>query len=99
MVIEWLKFRVSPTLRQQFLEADRAIWTAAFTPYPGFLGKQVWAPPDQPEIVIIVVQWQSRELWRAFPGDRLTKLNHQFDAEMGATNYELLEIGDYDVLT
>ncbi len=98
MVIEWLKFRVSPTLRSQFLEADRAIWTAAFADYPGFLGKQVWSPPDDPEILVIVIQWQSRAIWQAFPGDRVVELNRQFDAQVGTANYELLEIGDYDVL-
>ncbi len=98
MVIEWLKFRVSPAHRQRFLEADHAVWTAAFADYPGFLGKQVWSPPQEPDILVIIVQWDSRAVWQAFPGDRVAALNRQFDDQVGADNYQLLEIGDYDVL-
>ncbi len=71
MVIEWLKFRISPAHRQHFLEADRAVWTATVAGYPGFLGKQVWSPPQEPEILVIIVQWASRAVWQAVPGDRI----------------------------
>jgi hypothetical protein len=27
MVIEWLKFRIQPEIREKFIEQDQAIWT------------------------------------------------------------------------
>ncbi|MEH1935934.1 MAG: TIGR03792 family protein [Nostoc sp.] len=41
MVIEILKFKVAPNLREDFIQKDAQTWTTALPEYPGFLSKEV----------------------------------------------------------
>ena len=54
MVIEFLKFKVTPELREKFIQKDAEIWTAALARYPGFLSKEVWIDPNTPAEVVMV---------------------------------------------
>lgn len=66
MVIERLKVKVSPELRERYIQKDAEIWTAALSSYPGFLGKEVWIDPELSEVVLVIC-WANREQWKLFP--------------------------------
>jgi len=90
VVIEWLKFKVVAELREQFVQQDNEIWTAALATYPGFLGKEVWISPDDLTQIVTVVRWESAEQWHSIPPEELAQVDARFSAAMGDT-YELTE--------
>ncbi|MBF2019052.1 MAG: TIGR03792 family protein [Hydrococcus sp. C42_A2020_068] len=97
MVIEWLKFRVSPQSREKFIQKDEEIWTATLAKYPGFLGKEVWINPSAPEEIVLVARWQTREEWKAIPQKDLDETERQFAQAMGEGRYQMIETGEYQV--
>ncbi len=97
MVIEWLRFKVDPALRDRFIQVDDAIWTTALAANPGFLGKEVWLSPTQPDAVVLVIRWRSREDWKAVPAKILEKTENAFAQALGKGRYELVETGEYQV--
>lgn len=97
MAIEWLKFFVSPELREKFIEKDAQIWTSKLAGYPGFLGKQVWLNPDRPNEVIMVIHWESREKWKSIPLQDLEETEREFNLQMGSDSYKMLESLEYQV--
>lgn len=96
MVIEWLKVSVAPELREQYIQKDEEIWTAALAQYPGFLSKEVWISPDRPEEVILVIRWESFEQWNAIPTDVLERVEAEFNEALGDV-YEIVESSRYQV--
>ncbi|MGF1459875.1 MAG: TIGR03792 family protein [Leptolyngbyaceae cyanobacterium] len=84
MVIEWLKMRVAEDERERYIAIDDSIWTTALRRYPGFLSKETWIDPDDREVIIFVIRWETREQWKAIPEDELTEINNQFDAAFGS---------------
>ncbi|MBD1863289.1 MULTISPECIES: TIGR03792 family protein [Trichocoleus] len=96
MVIEWLKIKVAPEMREQYIQKDAEIWTAFLSEYPGFLGKEVWINPDNSTEVILVIRWASREAWKSVPSDRLAAIEQQF-AQQLAGSYPIIEAGEYQV--
>ncbi|MGF1490502.1 MAG: TIGR03792 family protein [Prochloraceae cyanobacterium] len=97
MAIEYLKFFVSPELREKFIETDREIWTSALAKYPGFLSKEVWINPEIPEEIIIIARWKTRQEWKAIPIDILEAIEREFAASMGENEYKLVESKEYQV--
>ncbi|MBD1851789.1 TIGR03792 family protein [Leptolyngbya sp. FACHB-711] len=97
MVIEWLKFRVMPELREKFVQKDDEIWTAILSQYPGFLRKEVWISPDQLDEVIAVIHWESMEAWKSVPADVLEQTDTRFAEAMGAGNQEIVGAARYQV--
>jgi uncharacterized protein (TIGR03792 family) len=96
MVIEWLKVRVTPELREQYVQKDAEIWTAALSKYPGFLSKEVWISPDNLAEVVLVIHWESVEQWKAVPAAELERIEAEFKQAMGET-YTLVEGAKYQV--
>lgn len=96
MIIEWLKINVQPEQREDYIQADAAIWTTALRGHPGFLGKEVWINPADPWEVVLVIRWASREQWQAFPAERVQELEEEFSQVM-ATGYEVVESGEFQV--
>ncbi len=96
MVIEWLKVRVSPELREKFIQKDAEIWTATLASYPGFLGKEVWINPETPSEVVLIIRWESLEAWKAIPQDQLEQTEQQFTQEFGEQQ-EIIEGDQYQV--
>lgn len=97
MIIEWLKFRVSPNLREEFLEIDQQIWTNKLKTCPGFLGKEVWINPERLDEVVILIRWQTREEWKNIPQSQLDTLEKQFNQKMQGKNYQMIESLEYQV--
>jgi uncharacterized protein (TIGR03792 family) len=97
MIIEWLKFRVSPDLREEFLEIDQQIWTNKLKTRPGFLGKEVWLNPDRMDEVIMFIRWQTREEWKNIPQEELNIIEKQFAQKMQGKKYQMIESLEYQV--
>jgi uncharacterized protein (TIGR03792 family) len=96
MVIEWLVFQVVPEAREKFIERDEAIWTAALSSYPGFLGKEIWIEPQKSDLVTIVIRWQTREQWKSVPVDVLEATESKFAKAMGKT-YKMIDTAEYQI--
>jgi uncharacterized protein (TIGR03792 family) len=96
VVIELLKVKVVPELREKYLQKDAEIWTQALACYPGFLGKEVWINPNEPTEVILVVRWATREQWKSIPLEQLKRIEKQFAQQLGDT-YRTVEVSEYQV--
>lgn len=96
MVIEYLKFRVSPELREKFIQEDAEIWTPVLARAPGFISKEVWISPQEQTEVALVIRWKSREHWQAVPKTMLDQTEQDFSQQMAGA-YELIETSEYQV--
>ena len=99
MVIEWLKFRVDSESRENFIQKDEVVWTASLATYPGFLGKEVWIEPNEPDKVIFTIRWQTREQWKSIPTKDLSEIEQQFSTAMKKMNinYKMIESKEYQI--
>lgn len=99
MVIEWLKFRVDSQSREKFIQKDEAVWTASLATYPGFLGKEVWIEPNEPDKVVFTIRWQTREQWKSIPTKDLSEIEQQFSTAMKKMNinYKMIESKEYQI--
>ena len=97
MVIEWLKFRVVPELREKFINQDKEIWTTALSSYSGFLGKEVWLDPTANDEVVFIIHWQTRRAWKSIPIEDLKAIEAKFSTAMGQVDYEMLESKEYQI--
>lgn len=96
MVIELLKVKIPPKLREKYIQKDAEIWTAALAKYPGFMGKEVWINPNDATEVVLIVRWQTREHWDAIPEVDLEAIALKFDTAMGKS-YPIVESAEYQV--
>ena len=96
MVIELLKFQISPELQEKYILMDAEIWTAALAKYPGFISKEVWINPNDSKEVVLVIRWETREHWKAIPQSDLEAIATQFDTAL-AKSYPIVEFAEYQV--
>lgn len=96
MVIEWLKIKVAPELREKFIAKDAEIWTAKLSSYPGFLSKEVWINPEIPTEVVLIIHWQTLEQWKSIPVNILIETDKLFTKEFGEPQ-EIIEAAQYQV--
>jgi uncharacterized protein (TIGR03792 family) len=94
MAIEWLTIEVPEADRDRFMVTDREIWTTFLANCPGFIRKQVWVNPEQPGQVCLVVEWESRDLWKAIDPEALAAVDQSFVAAMGQV-YPIVYAGEY----
>ena len=97
MVIEWLKVRVDEKMRERYIQIDEEIWTTALAQYPGFLGKEIWLSPSHSDELIMVIQWATREQWKAIPEAELKVIEEQFDTALGTRDYKIIEAKEFVV--
>ncbi|MGK7882285.1 MAG: TIGR03792 family protein [Crocosphaera sp.] len=97
MVIEWLKFRVSPQSRDVFIRLDNEIWTSTLGQFPGFLGKEVWISPDIPDEITLIIRWETREQWKNIPLSVLGATEEKFAEQMQNHPYEMIEAKEYQI--
>ncbi|MEL6221139.1 MAG: TIGR03792 family protein [Cyanobacteria bacterium J06626_14] len=97
MVIEWLQFRVQEDLREQFVQLDEEIWTAALSQYDGFLGKEVWISAEDLTEVVATIRWDSTDSWFSIPDSDLQRIDARFIEAMGDGTFELLDAKAYQV--
>jgi len=97
MVIEWLRFAVSPGFRGRFIRCDREIWTATLAPFPGFLSKSVWSSAEDDAGVLLWIEWASWEDWWNVPQALLRETEARFAAAVHPARYELREKRGFEV--
>ena len=76
-VIELLRTRVPVEKQEEFLARDAAVWTPALANHDGFISKECWISLDEPDLVTMVIHWNSLAQWQSFPADLLTELDRQ----------------------
>ncbi|MFH7027698.1 MAG: TIGR03792 family protein [Heteroscytonema crispum UTEX LB 1556] len=96
MVIELLKVKIPPEQREKYIQKDAEIWTKALAKYPGFIGKEVWINPNNPQEVILIIRWATLEQWKAIPQAELDAIAKHFDSTMGKS-YPIVESLEYQV--
>jgi len=99
MVVEWLEFQVDEELREQFIQKDEAIWTAALSTYPGFIGKEVWIEPNALGKVVFAIRWQTREQWKSIPVKDLIAIEQDFAKVMVQMKikYKMIESKEFQI--
>jgi uncharacterized protein (TIGR03792 family) len=97
VVIELLRVKVPLHIKEAYIQKDAEIWTAALASYPGFLGKEVWLNPKDPTEIVIVIRWETRELWKAIPEEDVIAVDAKFTQALGEY-YPLVESSEYKVL-
>jgi len=96
VVIELLKVKIPPKLREKYIQKDAEIWTAALAKYPGFMGKEVWINPNDATELVLIIRWETREHWKAIPLSDLEAIAFKFDATLGKS-YPIVESAEYQV--
>ncbi|MGI8499889.1 MAG: TIGR03792 family protein [Hassallia sp.] len=96
MVIELLKVKIPPELREKYIQKDAEIWTPALAKYPGFMGKEVWINPNDKTEVVLIIRWETREHWDAIPLSDLKAIALKFERALGKY-YPIVESGEYQV--
>ncbi|HBB31835.1 MAG TPA: TIGR03792 family protein [Cyanobacteria bacterium UBA8803] len=96
MVIEWLKVRVSPELRERFIHKDAEIWTPMLASCRGFISKEVWIDPATPTEVVLLIRWETHEDWKSIPAERLAEVQQNFERQFGE-DYQIIETAEYQV--
>jgi uncharacterized protein (TIGR03792 family) len=97
MVIEWLKFKVSPLFREKFIQKDAEVWTPLLAKCPGFLSKEVWINPDAEDEIIILVRWETRQQWKEVPQEVIEATDKEFAKQMPEIEYQMSEAFEYQV--
>jgi uncharacterized protein (TIGR03792 family) len=93
MVIELLRFRMSPEKIPTFLAKNAELWTPALQARDGFVDKEIWTSRQTPGEVLIMIHWASMEQWKSFPSD----LQKELDSQMGDMQFVDCECFEYDV--
>lgn len=93
MVVEWIRVRVAPGARDDFVKVDREVWTPGLSREAGFLGKEVWLGEDDTDLVL-VLRWRSAEEWKGIPRARLEELERRF-GEAFAEPFQVVEVRSY----
>ncbi|NJM20801.1 MAG: TIGR03792 family protein [Richelia sp. SL_2_1] len=96
MEIELLKFKIAPEYREQYIQRDAEIWTAALANYPGFIGKELWINPNDSTELVMVIRWKTRKQWKSIPSEEIDAITQRFDQELGFS-YEMVESSEYQV--
>ncbi|MDJ0599411.1 MAG: TIGR03792 family protein [Crocosphaera sp.] len=97
MVVELLKFKVSPESRNIFIQLDHEIWTPALEQCSGFLGKEVWISPNSPQEITLVIRWETRQQWKRIPQEILEETEQKFAQQMKNHCYEMIEAREYQI--
>jgi uncharacterized protein (TIGR03792 family) len=67
VVVEFLTFEVEPPERDRWLDVEEQTWSRFLSRQPGFVRKEVWVDPTEPDRVHAMIQWESEAQWKAVP--------------------------------
>lgn len=95
MVIEWLKIKVPPELRESYIQKEEEIWNPFLRSCPGFLGKEIWINPKEPDEVMLVIRWESHEALHSVSKEKLAQVEAEFNRAAG--DYPMTEAFEYQV--
>ncbi len=99
MVVEMLTFEINRALIDEWIMADREIWTTFLGGQPGFVNKEVWISEDdqnstaggssetdsKSETVAVhaVIWWSSYELWKSISMEQVGVVDAEMTARLG----------------
>ncbi len=77
-VIEHLRLKVSSDSQSAWLKAEKGSWGPWLDKQKGFLGRQLlW--DEQRQEAILLITWESRDLWKAIPKLELDLVQEKFE--------------------
>jgi uncharacterized protein (TIGR03792 family) len=58
------------------------------------VGKQIWKNPANPDEIVLIVHWLSREQWKAIAPAQLAAVEATFQEQLGQT-FEIIASAEY----
>ena len=78
MVIEELRLKVPFAAKEAWLNGEKEIWDPWLSSQEGFLGRQLFWDKEK-EVALILVNWQSKKLWKSIPMSEVNVVQAKFD--------------------
>jgi len=83
MVIEELRLKVPANGKAAWLIAEKEIWDPWLSSQDGFLGRQLFWNKEKEE-ALILVNWESKELWKSIPISEVNVVQQKFEDNVKA---------------
>ena len=77
-ITEELRLKVPSDFKKVWLTAEQLTWDPWLSSKEGFLGRQIFWDEAKEE-GLILVNWQSRELWKSISIEEVNKIQNEFD--------------------
>ena len=77
-ITEELRLKVPSDFKKVWLTAEQLTWDPWLSSKEGFLGRQIFWDEAKEEGLILVT-WQSRELWKSISIEEVNKIQNEFD--------------------
>lgn len=75
MVIEMLTFEVAPDQQPEWLALEERVWSRFLEQQPGFVQKEIWIEDVRPDLVQVVIWWESMELWKRITPEQVAEVD------------------------
>lgn len=75
MVIEMLTFEVAVDEQPEWLALEERVWSRFLEQQPGFVRKEIWIEDVRPDHVIVVIWWDSMELWKRITPEQVAEVD------------------------
>ena len=101
MVTEELRLKVPADAKAAWLNAEKEIWEPWLSSQDGFLGRQLFWDKEKEE-ALILVNWQSKKLWKSIPMSEVNVVQQKFEdnvkaaLNVGENPFELIYEGELD---
>ena len=101
MVTEELRLKVPVAAKAAWLNGEKEIWDPWLSSQEGFLGRQLFWDKEKEE-ALILVNWESKELWKSIPMSEVNKVQKKFEdnvkaaLNVGENPFELIYEGELD---
>lgn len=92
--VEILKFGVAnPEIAKEFVEVDKATWTAFLSQQDGYIDKMVWYTDTTPSEIFTIIFWNSEEQWKSIDLTNLMQVSDEFNAQF---NHDVEKLAFFD---
>ena len=101
MVIEELRLKVPAAAKEAWLNGEKEIWDPWLSSQQGFLGRQLFWDKEK-EVALILVNWQSKKLWKSIPMSEVNVVQQKFEdnvkaaLNIGENPFKLIYEGELD---
>ena len=83
-VIEELRLKIPAEYKEAWLQSEKKIWDPWLSKQDGFIGRQLFWDKNN-EKALILVTWQSRELWKSIEMEEVNKVQEKFESDVKKT--------------
>ena len=101
IIIEELRLKVPTKFKEVWLKAESQVWEPWLSSQDGFLGRQIFWDKEKEE-ALILVNWESKELWKSIPISEVNVVQQKFEDNVKAAlnveknPFELIYEGELD---